>query len=188
MSNYNEKIVKKLLEIAKKYKYLKKWQDVVLECETKIMSKGVSIYGMFYPEKELNKYFPYRGRICKSDKIKDFEYFFDNLGRLRITHRCFEHSKKHIIYYNYLDDLIEIIWFNIDLGIVDNVGFIQYSNGQLIKFVESIVFDNFEYIEDLNVSYKEYIFNTEGSNIIKKLYWPDYHGKPFEFVTTLGKL
>jgi hypothetical protein len=187
MSDYNKKTIIKLLEIAKKYKYLKKWEEVILECETKIMSKGISIYGMFYPEKELCKYFPYSGRICKSDKIKDFEYFFDNLGRLKITHRCCEHSKRHIIYYNYLDDLIEIIWFNVDLGIVDNVGYIEYFNGQLIKFVESICFENLECIEDLNISYKEYIYNTEGPNIIKKVYWPDYHGKPYEFITNLKK-
>ena len=53
MSDYNKKTIIKLLEIAKKYKYLKKWEEVILECETKIMSKGVSVYGMFYPEKEL---------------------------------------------------------------------------------------------------------------------------------------
>lgn len=167
-----EDIILKLLEIAKKYNTLKSYEDVILECNRKLMSKGVSLYGMFYPDKELNKYFTYKGKISYDEKSKDFEYFFDELERLRITKRYSNDKLLNIIYYNYTNNYIEIYWLDFEQNTLITIGYIEYSDGKLVRFVESGNDDIINLLENKEKikSYFEYNFNDDNDYLVKRVF------------------
>lgn len=167
-----EDIILKLLEIAKKYNTLKSYEDVILECNRKLMSKGISLYGMFYPEEELNKYFTYKGKISHDEKSKDFEYFFDELGRLRITKRYSNGELLNIIYYNYINNYIEIYWYHCIEKTICCVGYIEYIDGKLVRFVESGDDDIFTLLQNNEKikSYFEYDFNDDNDYLVKRVF------------------
>ena len=73
MLNENTQIVNNLQEIVDRHRDFKDNYDYILtNYSYKIMSKGDGIYGMYFPERQLEKYFKYKGKITKNETNKDF--------------------------------------------------------------------------------------------------------------------
>ena len=191
MSEYYDDITIKLFEIAKKYNTLKSYNEIILECNKKIMSKGkLSLYGMYFPKEELSNYFIYKGKITKNEKNKDFEYYFDDSGKLRITKRYSNNELLDIIYYNYMENDIEIYWYNCKRNTIHCIGYIEYNNNnKLVKFVESSARDIIELVRN-NENIKSYIeYTFEDDYIFKKIFATDMYsdGRIYEKIIKIPR-
>ena len=141
MIKHDEELLAQLTKIAyKDLDGLAEYDKILLECKERLMSKGSALCGMFFPEPELSKYFIYKGKLTKNEKKKHFVYHFDDKKRLRITERWDgDGDLLDYIFYYYYDQSIEIIHFNLKEKLIDKVGFIDYENGSLIRFVDTDV-------------------------------------------------
>jgi hypothetical protein len=171
MSEHTEKLTK-LRDIALKHIDCKKdHASVLMECNKRIISKGVDIYGVCFPEMELAKYIHFCGRIVKKEDNKDFAYYYDNKGRLRLTERYVGYKEpQDLIFYYYSKDLIEIAWYNEQLKRLITSGYIEYNEGKLVRFVES---GNFMVSIENKKELKEYIeweFDTPGAFVLYRSY------------------
>ena len=172
MSKYEEIVFNQLMSIANKHLYcINDYNYIMSLCSKRLMSRGVALYGMFYPENELSKYFIYKGKLTTSEYKRNYTYYFDNEDKLRLTERYIENGKLlNLIFYYYHEDLIEIVWVSTESEAVQFVGYVEYDNGKLIKFVES--FDVEDIIKDNKKiqSFKEYLFDVDDEYVIKKTY------------------
>lgn len=138
MGKYDDEVFLMLTEITIKHlNCVDDYDNIVIECPKKIMSRGIGLYGMFHPDNEITKYFTYKGRITKNKNKRDYVYHFDVNGRLRLTERYADDILLDYIFYYYYENLIEIVWYNIKDKTINQVGFIEYKNKKISRFVES---------------------------------------------------
>lgn len=130
----------------------------------KKMSIGDGIYGMYYPNKQLEKYFEYNGTLTNNENKKDFSYYFDKNHRLVLTERYTNGNLLNAILFYYYQDKIEVVWYCMKRKKINVVGEILYYNNDLIKFVES------GDVIRKNNSFKEYVFNADNEYIKIKSY------------------
>lgn len=73
MAEYDEKVFARLLDIAQRHRNcLDEHKDIILQCPKKLMSRGIDLYGMFWPDSEIGKYFTYKGRLTKNEKSRHY--------------------------------------------------------------------------------------------------------------------
>ena len=83
MISENTDILNELQEIMDNHRNsINDYNEVLSNYSHKKMSVGDSIYGMYFPEKQLEKYFEYEGKLTKDERKKDFVYYFDENNKL----------------------------------------------------------------------------------------------------------
>lgn len=169
MSKYDEDTFFMLNRILLKcFDCKKKYEKIILNCSTKVMSKGVDIYGMFMPDNELSKYFVYNGKITENENNKDYVYYFNKQNRLMLTERYVnKKTLQNLIFYDYYDNYIEIMWYCLKRNKIIKVGFIEYKQGTLVRFVESLIIT--KDVKEIK-SYQEYVFNDDVEYITNRFY------------------
>lgn len=188
MINYNENVLMRLTNIANKYcKCADDYNNFISKTSKKIMSKGVDLYGMFYPERELSKYLKYKGKITKNETKKNFSYYFDSENKLILTERYLENGVlSNLIFYYYYDNSIEIVWYSIKTKTVNRVGFIDYKNNKLSSFV-----DSYDILSDSSEikAFIEYCFDVDNDYVISRTYAFDIFkdGRAFEKISKFKK-
>lgn len=170
MGNCEELTFSKLQDIADRHSNcLNDFMDIIFECPNKLMSIGIDLYGMFFPEKEVSKYKIYKGRLTKNEQKRNYEYYFNKEGKLRITKRYGEQNDLlNIIFYYYYEDLIEIVWYSIPRASVSDVGFIEYNKGELFRFVETIS-SKIARHKPID-SFREYLYQEDNDYMLKRTY------------------
>ena len=169
MVGHNENILMRLTNIANKYcNCIEDYNNFISKSSRKIMSRGIDLYGMFYPEMELSKYFIYKGKITNNETKKHFSYYFDNGNKLILTERYLENGLlSELIFYYYHENLREIVWYNIKRQTVSRVGFIDYKNNKLSSFVDSYnILRNSSGVK----SFIEYCFDIDDDYVVTKSY------------------
>ena len=154
--------------------------DEILNRSSRILmskTKGTSLYGMFYPDERISKYFVYDGKIVDCVDDCDFLYYFDDKNRLKLTIRKYDNDNEDLIFYYYIDDKIDIVWYSFKRETIFMVGTIERKNDNLYRFLES-----FDCKKEIN-SYKEYFFTNEG--VVLRTYARDFfkNGKDYESET-----
>ena len=191
MAKYDDDVFKKLMDIVQKHQNaIVDYDSVIAECSTKLMSIGIDLYGMFYPDQEIAKYFEYKGKLTNNEKKRHYSYFFDEKGRLRLTERCAEKGKlSDLIFFYYYADYVEIVWYSIDRKIVEMTGYLEYVDDKLAKYVQSYDLGlNIKYNRKIE-SYHEYIFDTDDEFIIHRSYAEDMKVEnPWERISKMRKL
>ncbi len=177
MAKYDDDIFAKLKDIAKRHSdCIKDYDDIISACPKKLMSRGIELYGMFYPENELSKYINYSGKLTTNEKKKHYSYFFDENDKLRLTERYDDGNiLMNLIFYYYHEDLVEIVWYDLKRAIVHIVGFIDYKNGILSRFVESFDFGR-KGPDDGMKAYFEYVFDADEEFVLHRSYCEDFFG------------
>lgn len=172
MEKYDEETCARLLKIAKKHcNRLNDTDRIVSVCPKRLMSRGIDLYGMFWPEMEMSKYFIYKGKLTTNERSKNYAYYFDEKDRLRLTERYGDHRDLiNKIYYYYYENSTEIVWYNLKRNTISMVGFIDYENGKLIRFVESYDIESIlKSKKDIN-RYNEYLFDVDEEFVVRKSY------------------
>lgn len=175
MAEYDEKVFARLLDIAQRHRNcLDEHEDIILQCPKKLMSRGIDLYGMFWPDMEISKYIKYKGRLTKNEKSRHYSYYFDEQDRLRLTERFNDDGTiLNYIFYYYYENSVEIVWYSFREKDVDITGFIDYKDGKISRFVES--YDLSRVLrDDKNVeSYHEHVFDREPDFVIHRVYATD---------------
>ena len=165
MSNDTKDILNELQRIKDNHGNIINDYDVVLSnYSCKRMSVGACIYGMYFPERQLEKYFEYHGKLTQNDKKKDFVYYFDENDKLILTERYSDGAILNVILFYYYQDSIEIVWYCMQRKKINIVGKITYKNDVLEKFIESG-----DVVRGVN-SFREYIFDTNDEYIYTNSY------------------
>ena len=165
MISENTDILNELQEIMDKHRNpINDHNKILSNYSYKKMSVGDSIYGMHFPEQQLEKYFEYDGKLTEDERKKDFVYYFDKNNKLILTERYSNGSILNIILFYYFENKIEIVWYCMKRKKVNVIGKIVYQNNNLTKFIESG-----NITRGIN-SFKEYLFNTNDDNINIKSY------------------
>ncbi len=171
MAKYDDDIFAKLKDIAKRHSdCTNDYDEIISLCPKKLMSRGVELYGMFYPENEISKYIIYKGKLTTNEKKRNYSYFFDENDKLRLTER-YDGSGvlMNLIFYYYYEDLVEIVWYDLKRAIVHIVGFIDYKNGILSRFVQSFDF-RIGGPEKGIKTYREYVFDADEEFVLDRSY------------------
>lgn len=64
-------VKRQLLDIAKRNSNcFEEYTTIIKSCCTKLMSTGMDLYGMFWPEPILAKYFEYKGKLTSNNDKK----------------------------------------------------------------------------------------------------------------------
>lgn len=195
MAKYDDEILARLMDITYRHRNcVRECDDIISLCPKKLMSRGIDLYGMFFPDMEISKYITYKGRLTKNEKFKHYEYFFDEQGRLRLTKRYGDKVNDNrkllnIIFYFYYDQCVEIVWYSLDENDVCITGFLDYENGKLAKFVEA---DNVTRHLRHNTTfdaYHEFLFNVDDEFVIRRGYstFIGSKDKPWESVSKFRK-
>lgn len=185
MEKYDEETCARLLKIAKKHcNCLNDTDRIVSVCPKRLMSRGIDLYGMFWPEMEMSKYFIYKGKLTTNERSKNYAYYFDEKDRLRLTERYGDHRDLiNKIYYYYYENSTEIVWYNLKRNTISMVGFIDYENGKLIRFVESYDMESvLKSKKDIN-RYNEYLFDVDEEFVVMKSYSLGFFGDNKEYRT-----
>lgn len=185
MEKYDEETCARLLKIAKKHcNCLNDTDRIVSVCPKRLMSRGIDLYGMFWPEMEMSKYFIYKGKLTTNERSKNYAYYFDEKDRLRLTERYGDHRDLiNKIYYYYYENSTEIVWYNLKRNTISMVGFIDYENGKLIRFVESYDLESIlKSKKDIN-RYNEYLFDVDEEFVVMKSYSLGFFGDNKEYRT-----
>jgi len=172
MAKYDDEVLSKLTDIAKRhFDCIKEYQDIQSLCPIKKMSRGIDLYGMYYPDQAISKYITYHGKPTDDENRRHYSYFFDEQNRLRLTERYVEdYSLYNIIFYFYYDNLVEIVWYRVKDKTISLVGFMDYENGVLSRFIQSY---DFNYSEDLVLeSFREFGFDADGKVVTDRVYSP----------------
>lgn len=137
------------------------------------LSKGDSIYGMYFPDKELTKYFTYNGKLTKNEKTKDFAYYFDENNKLILTERFSNGTLLNAILFYYYENKVEIVWYCMKRKKINAVGEIIYLDNRINKFIESgdalkhiNSFIEYTFEEDY-IKIKSYLNYSNGKELIK---------------------
>lgn len=191
MEKYDEETCARLLKIAKKHcNCLNDTDKIVSVCPKRLMSRGIDLYGMFWPEMEMSKYFIYKGKLTTNERSKNYAYYFDEKDRLRLTERYGDHRDLiNKIYYYYYENSTEIVWYNLKRNTISMVGFIDYENGKLIRFVESYDLESVLKYNEKIESYHEYQFNTDPVFVIDRVFAADMFsdGRVWEKISKMKK-
>lgn len=191
MEKYDEETCARLLKIAKKHcNCLNDTDRIVSVCPKRLMSRGIDLYGMFWPEMEMSKYFIYKGKLTTNERSKNYAYYFDEKDRLRLTERYGDHRDLiNKIYYYYYENSTEIVWYNFKRNTISMVGFIDYENGKLIRFVESYDLESVLKYNEKIESYHEYQFNTDPVFVIDRVFAADMFsdGRVWEKISKMKK-
>lgn len=185
MEKYDEETCARLLKIAKKHcNCLNDTDRIVSVCPKRLMSRGIDLYGMFWPEMEMSKYIIYKGKLTTNERSKNYAYYFDEKDRLRLTERYGDHRDLiNKIYYYYYENSTEIVWYNLKRNTISMVGFIDYENGKLIRFVESYDLESIlKSKKDIN-RYNEYLFDVDEEFVVMKSYSLGFFGDNKEYRT-----
>lgn len=185
MEKYDEETCARLLKIAKKHcNCLNDTDRIVSVCPKRLMSRGIDLYGMFWPEMEMSKYIIYKGKLTTNERSKNYAYYFDEKDRLRLTERYGDHRDLiNKIYYYYYENSTEIVWYNLKRNTISMVGFIDYENGKLIRFVESYDMESIlKSKKDIN-RYNEYLFDVDEEFVVMKSYSLRFFGDNKEYRT-----
>lgn len=185
MEKYDEETCARLLKIAKKHcNCLNDTDRIVSVCPKRLMSRGIDLYGMFWPEMEMSKYIIYKGKLTTNERSKNYAYYFDEKDRLRLTERYGDHRDLiNKIYYYYYENSTEIVWYNLKRNTISMVGFIDYENGKLIRFVESYDMESIlKSKKDIN-RYNEYLFDVDEEFVVMKSYSLGFFGDNKEYRT-----
>lgn len=185
MEKYDEETCARLLKIAKKHcNCLNDTDRIVSVCPKRLMSRGIDLYGMFWPEMEMSKYIICKGKLTTNERSKNYAYYFDEKDRLRLTERYGDHRDLiNKIYYYYYENSTEIVWYNLKRNTISMVGFIDYENGKLIRFVESYDMESIlKSKEDIN-RYNEYLFDVDEEFVVMKSYSLGFFGDNKEYRT-----
>lgn len=172
MAEYDDKVFARLIDIANRHSdCLNDYDEIVSVCPKRLMSRGIALYGMFYPDMEISKYFIYKGKLTTNERSKNYAYYFDEKDRLRLTERYGDHKDLiNKIYYYYYENSTEIVWYNLKRKTISMVGFIDCENGKLIRFVESYDIESIlKSKKDIN-RYNEYLFDVDEEFVIRKSY------------------
>ena len=139
MDKYDEEVLAKVNEVYQRnINVMDDYENVISQCPKRLMSIGIDIYGMFFPDNEVYKKHIYKGKLTTNEKKKHSSYYFDEDGRLRLTERFIPgDGLANIIFYYYYEDYIEIVWFKPKFNGVSQVGFIEYNNGILTRYVNA---------------------------------------------------
>lgn len=165
MISENIDILNELQEIMDNHRNpINDYYEILSNYSHKKMSVGDGIYGMHFPEQQLEKYFEYDGKLTKNERKKDFVYYFDENNKLILTERYSNGSILNAILFYYFESKIEIVWYCMRRKKVNVIGKIVYQNNSLAKFIESG--DVTRGIK----SFIEYLFNTNDGNINIKSY------------------
>ena len=150
--------IKLLTAIRDKYLNIFAKKDEIINNSSHVLmskNKGPSLYGMFYPNTSMNKYFHYKGTLVNDLDKCDFVYYFDNNDRLLLTIRKIENDNQDYIFYIYDVTRIDVVWFSKKREKITIVGTIEEKDKKLFRFLES--FDNKKEVN----SYKEYLFSED---------------------------
>lgn len=191
MEKYDEETCARLLKIAKKHgNCLNDTDRIVSVCPKRLMSRGIDLYGMFWPEMEMSKYIICKGKLTTNERSKNYAYYFDEKDRLRLTERYGDHRDLiNKIYYYYYENSTEIVWYNLKRNTISMVGFIDYENGKLIRFVESYDLESVLKYNEKIESYHEYQFNTDPVFVIDRVFAADMFsdGRIWEKISKIKK-
>lgn len=191
MEKYDEETCARLLKIAKKHcNCLNDTDRIVSVCPKRLMSRGIDLYGMFWPEMEMSKYIICKGKLTTNERSKNYAYYFDEKDRLRLTERYGDHRDLiNKIYYYYYENSTEIVWYNLKRKTISMVGFIDYENGKLIRFVESYDLESVLKYNEKIESYHEYQFNTDPVFVIDRVFAADMFsdGRVWEKISKMKK-
>ena len=191
MEKYDEETCARLLKITKKHcNCLNDTDRIVSVCPKRLMSRGIDLYGMFWPEMEMSKYIICKGKLTTNERSKNYAYYFDEKDRLRLTERYGDHRDLiNKIYYYYYENSTEIVWYNLKRKIISMVGFIDYENGKLIRFVESYDLESVLKYNEKIESYHEYQFNTDPVFVIDRVFAADMFsdGRVWEKISKMKK-
>lgn len=162
MSNENVETLNELEEIMFKHgNVMNDYDEILMNYDYKKMSLGDGIYGKYFPEPYLEKYFEYNGKLTKNEKKKDFVYYFDKNDKLVLTERYSNGTILNAILFYYIEDIIEIVWYCMKKHKIITIGKITHQDNNLEKFIDTGNVKNGR-ID----SFKEYLFNT-GDEYIK---------------------
>ena len=138
MISENIDILNELQEIMDNHRDpINDYYEILSNYSHKKMSVGDGIYGMHFPEQQLEKYFEYHGKLTKNERKKDFVYYFDENNKLILTERYSNGSILNAILFYYFESKIEIVWYCMKRKKVNVIGKIVYQNNNLTKFIES---------------------------------------------------
>lgn len=176
MAEYDDKVFTRLIDIANRHSdCLNDYDKTVSECPKRLLSRGIALYGMFYPDMEISKYFIYKGRLTTNEKLKHNAYYFDEKDRLRLTERYGDHKDGlenllNLIFFYYYENTTEIVWYNTTDKHITTTGYIDYNNGKISKYVETY---NISEVKESNKrfgSYREFQFDVDPEYVIGRNY------------------
>ena len=188
MDKYDEEVLAKVNEVYQRnINVMDDYENVISQCPKRLMSIGIDIYGMFFPDNEVYKKHIYKGKLTTNEKKKNYAYYFDKDGRLRLTERFTSgDGLANIIFYYYYENYIEIVWFTPKFNGVSHVGFIEYNNGILTRYVDSN--DNRLMIKKLGYinRYTEFKYGVEKGYAIRRSFLGKISKNDIELLT-IGK-
>ena len=176
MAKYDDDVCKRLLDIANRHNdCLNDYDKIVTACPKRLLSRGVDLYGLYWPDMEMSKYFIYKGKLTTNERSKNYAYYFDEKDRLRLTERYGDHKDGlenllNLIFFYYYENTTEIVWYNTTDKHITITGYIDYNNGKISKYVET---DNVSRIieSDKKVgSYREFQFDVDPEYVIGRNY------------------
>lgn len=172
MAEYDEEVFTRLFDIAQRHRNcLDEHEDIILQCPKKLMSRGIDLYGMFWPDMEIGKYITYKGRLTKNEKSRHYSYYFDEQDRLRLTERFDDDGTiLNYIFYYYNENSVEIVWYSFREKDVYITGFIDYVEGKISRFVESGYPQTESRKNKKERAYREYLFDVDPNYVLDRTY------------------
>lgn len=176
MAEYDDKVFARLIDIANRHSdCLNDYDKIISVCPKRLMSRGIALYGMFYPDMEISKYFLYKGKLTKRENSKNYAYYFDEDDKLRLTERYGDHKDEmenllNLIFFYYYENTTEIVWYNTTEKTITITGYIDYNNGKISKYVET---DDISRVIESNKSvgsYREFQFDVDPEYVIGRNY------------------
>ncbi len=191
MTKYDDEVLLLLTRITRSHSdCLNDYEKIVSECNTKLMSRGIDLYGMFFPDEELKKYYIYKGKLTKNEKKRHYTYFFDDKNRLRLTERYDDDGTLlNLIFFYHKKDFIEIVWYKLKDKRISIVGFVDYEDGKIARFVESdIMLEKIDEGEMIK-SYREDVFNKDDEYVLHRVFSLHFFmgEKPWETLSKMKK-
>ena len=162
--------VEKIKEIQNKYKdcydlYLQ-LKDSGLKTLMTTSRKSTSYFGMFPPDKHLNFYGEYKGRLTKKEDKIDFKYYFDHQDRVIMTEQYADGMLLLIQFYFYNKDNIQIVFCRSKEKVIAIVGEINYDNGRIKNLFLTNDLGVFNEYGIESLSYYELLFNYNKTEVI----------------------
>ena len=172
MEKYDEETCARLLKITKKHcNCLNDTDRIVSVCPKRLMSRGIDLYGMFWPEMEMSKYIICKGTLTTNERSKNYAYYFDEKDRLRLTERFDDDGTiLNYIFYYYNDNSVEIVWYSFREKNVYITGFIDYVEGKISRFVESGYPQTESRKNKKERAYREYLFDVDPNYVLDRTY------------------
>lgn len=195
MAKYDDDVCKRLLDIANRHNdCLNDYDKIITVCPKRLLSRGVDLYGLYWPDMEMSKYIISKSKPTRNEKRKHYAYYFDEQDRLRLTERYDDHKDDlddllNLIFFYYYENHTEIVWYSQDQKAVSITGFMDYENGKLTRFVES-----YNFVTALKhgkgiESYHEYRFDIDPVNVRHRIYATNMNsdGSVWERVSEIKK-